>query len=191
MGAPDSPMPHRTCPVHCSLRRHITQSLGFGAKSTVGALSPCGTGQSCATSDTVRCAFDSAALTLHALFFTVTVSGFCSRPLEWVAVALLAHRTVQWHTGQSSGTPDSPVAHRTVWWIIVERGSVFREWLVHLRKEMVHRTLSGGTPDSPVCRSTAHSSPFCSFWIGSLTWIFIDLCWTLCTCRTCILEQTS
>jgi hypothetical protein len=35
MGAPDSPV-----------RRHVTQPLGFGAKSTVGALSSCGTGQS-------------------------------------------------------------------------------------------------------------------------------------------------
>jgi hypothetical protein len=62
MGASDSPVRHRTCPVHCPVRRHVTQSLGFGAKSTVGALSSCGTGQSGAPPDspvrhrTVRCA---------------------------------------------------------------------------------------------------------------------------------------
>jgi hypothetical protein len=35
-----------------------------------------------------------------------------------------------------------------------------QEWLVHLRTDMVHRTLSGGTPDSPVRQSTTHSSFF-------------------------------
>jgi hypothetical protein len=53
MGAPDSPMRHRTCTVHCPMHRHVTQPLGFGAKSTVGALSSCGTGQSGAPSDFV------------------------------------------------------------------------------------------------------------------------------------------
>jgi hypothetical protein len=57
MGAPDSPVRHRTstvgCPVRhrtgtvgCPVRRHATQSLEFGAWATVGALSSCGTGQS-------------------------------------------------------------------------------------------------------------------------------------------------
>ena len=46
MGAPDSPVRHRAGIVRCPVRRHVIQSLGFGAKSTVGALSSCGTGQS-------------------------------------------------------------------------------------------------------------------------------------------------
>jgi hypothetical protein len=46
MGAPDSLVLHRTDTVRCLVRRHVTQSLGFGARSTIGALSPCGTGQS-------------------------------------------------------------------------------------------------------------------------------------------------
>jgi hypothetical protein len=48
------------------------------------------------------------------------------------------------------GTPDSPVLHRTVRWVIAE-------WLSKNPKlssseliSLVHRTLSGGTPDSPV-----------------------------------------
>jgi hypothetical protein len=45
MGALDSPVRHRTGPVHCLVRCHVTQPLGFRAKSTVGALSPYGTGQ--------------------------------------------------------------------------------------------------------------------------------------------------
>jgi hypothetical protein len=46
MGAPDSPARHRTGTVPCLVRCHLTQLLGFGAGSTVGALSSCGTGQS-------------------------------------------------------------------------------------------------------------------------------------------------
>jgi hypothetical protein len=45
MGAPDSPVRHQTLTVQCLVHRSVTQPLGFGAKSTVGALSPCGTGQ--------------------------------------------------------------------------------------------------------------------------------------------------
>ena len=75
MGAPDSPVRHRTLTVQCPVRRHVTQLLGFGAQATVGALSSCGTGQSGATPDTVRCASDSAALTLHALFFIIPLSA--------------------------------------------------------------------------------------------------------------------
>jgi hypothetical protein len=36
MGAPDSPVRHRTGPVHCTVRRHVTQLLGSRAWSTVG-----------------------------------------------------------------------------------------------------------------------------------------------------------
>jgi hypothetical protein len=49
----DSPVRHQTCTVRYPVRRHVTQSLGFGARSTVGALSSCGTGQSGATPDSV------------------------------------------------------------------------------------------------------------------------------------------
>jgi hypothetical protein len=45
MGAPDSSVCHQTGTVHCPVRCHVTQSLGFRAKSTVGALSSCGTRQ--------------------------------------------------------------------------------------------------------------------------------------------------
>jgi hypothetical protein len=36
MSAPDSPVRHRTSTVGCPVRRHITQPLGSGARSTVG-----------------------------------------------------------------------------------------------------------------------------------------------------------
>jgi hypothetical protein len=46
MGAPDSPVCHRTGTVPCPVRRHITQPLGFGAGRPLEALSSYGTGQS-------------------------------------------------------------------------------------------------------------------------------------------------
>jgi hypothetical protein len=92
MGAMDSRMRHRTCHVQCLVRCHVTQPLGFGAKSTVGALSSCGTRQSGAP----------LTLLLRLLHDTVAHCSSCqSRPLRELVVALLAHRTVQWHTGQS------------------------------------------------------------------------------------------
>jgi hypothetical protein len=94
MGAPDNP-------VCC----HVTQPLGFGAKSTVGALSSCGTGQSMPHRTgpvycPVRlrlCGSDSARTVLHCS----SVSGLCSRPLHELPVAPLAHRIVWWFTRQS------------------------------------------------------------------------------------------
>jgi hypothetical protein len=86
-GAPDSLMRHRTGPVHCLVRCHVTQLLGFGAKSTVGALSSCGTEQS------------GAPLTLLLWLLCDTVAhcnSYQSRPLRELSVAPLAHRTVRW-----------------------------------------------------------------------------------------------
>jgi hypothetical protein len=68
MGTPDSPVRHRTGTMHCLVPLHVTQPLGFGAKSTVGALSPCGTGQSGATTDSLVPS-DFAALTSDALLY--------------------------------------------------------------------------------------------------------------------------
>ena len=69
MDAPDSLVHHQTLTVQCPMRRHITQLLGFRAKSTVEALSPCGIGQSDATPDSpVPSNF--ATLTSDAALFT-------------------------------------------------------------------------------------------------------------------------
>jgi hypothetical protein len=68
MGALDSLVRHWTCTVGCPVRRHVTQPLGFGAKSTIGALSPCGTGQSGATSDSLVPSDFTALTSATALF---------------------------------------------------------------------------------------------------------------------------
>jgi hypothetical protein len=46
MGAPDSLVRHRTGPVHCPVRRHVTQPLGFWSSQPLAPLCSCGTGQS-------------------------------------------------------------------------------------------------------------------------------------------------
>jgi hypothetical protein len=46
IGAPDSPVRHRTGPVHYPVRRHVTQLLGFGSSRPLALLSSCGTRQS-------------------------------------------------------------------------------------------------------------------------------------------------
>jgi hypothetical protein len=63
MGAPDSPVRHRTGAVHCLVR--LWRLLWL----------------------------------LRALF--THCSCFCRRPLRWIAVTPLAHRTVRWHTERS------------------------------------------------------------------------------------------
>jgi hypothetical protein len=45
IGAPDSPVRHRTGTVRCPVRRHVRRPLGFGASRSLEALSSCGTGQ--------------------------------------------------------------------------------------------------------------------------------------------------
>jgi hypothetical protein len=88
MGALDSPVRHRTGTVPCPVHRHVTQPLGFRAESTVGALPFCGTGQS------------GASLTF--------CSDFCA------ALFICLSRPLRAGSRCSAGSPDSPVAHRTV-----------------------------------------------------------------------------
>jgi hypothetical protein len=72
MGAPESLVRHWIGTVGCPVRCHITQPFGFGSKSTIGALSPCDTGQSGATPDSPVLS-DFAALTSVAALFTSSV----------------------------------------------------------------------------------------------------------------------
>jgi hypothetical protein len=110
-GSPDSPVVHRTGPVHC-LVRHLTSALTLRAQS--------------------------ALFTIHC--------SHCRQPLARVAVAPL-------------GTPDSPVLHQTVRWIIAK-------WLLEFPKvasleliSLVHRTVRCARPGQP-------SVVFCSFYLN-------------------------
>jgi hypothetical protein len=86
MGAPDSPVRHRKGTVHCPVRRHVTQPIGFRAKTTVGALSSYGTGQSGAH---LTCCSDFCAALL--LYCSLGRVDRCSQ----IVIAPLAHRTVR------------------------------------------------------------------------------------------------
>jgi hypothetical protein len=90
-----------------------------------------------------------------------------SRPLNsTVALATIA----------PLGTPDSPVLHQTVRWIIAEWLPEFPkvaslEWI-----SLVHRTLSGGTADSPVRQTRAAVGCLLLFLFESFLGLFIGLC---------------
>jgi hypothetical protein len=95
MGTPDSPVVHRT--LHCSLSGAclVCRPFGFGAIDHRSLLSSWGIEQSGGTPDNpVRSDFTD-------WLWLLTVRLFCSRPLAKLTVALLAHRTVRWCTGQS------------------------------------------------------------------------------------------
>jgi hypothetical protein len=83
----------------CSVCRHVILPLGLRASRPLEALSSCGTGQSGATPDSpvpplTNCS--DFCRVHYAALFTVRVDR-CAQ----IVVALLAHRTVRWPTGQS------------------------------------------------------------------------------------------
>jgi hypothetical protein len=85
MGAPDSPV--------CQPRHPTIRVL---AVSTIGALSSCGTKQSGAAPGRYCALFGAPlAATLTSACIVLHCSR-CSRPLRWLAVALLVHWTVRW-----------------------------------------------------------------------------------------------
>jgi hypothetical protein len=133
-GPPDSPVVHRTGPVHCPVRH------------------------------------------LRLLWLLRAQSAHCSvvsRPLN---------STVALATVAPLGTPDSPVLHRTVRWIIAE-------WLPKFPGKF--GVDLPGAPDSPVCQTTAAFGCLLLFLFEPFLGLFIGLYWTFGTCRTYNLEQTS
>jgi hypothetical protein len=122
---------------------------------------------------------------LRLLWLLRAQSAHCivvSRPLNsTVALAIVA----------PLGTPDSPVLHQTVRWIIAEWLPKFlkvanSEWF-----SLVHRKLSDGVSDSPVRQTRTTFGCLLLFLFEPFLGLFIGLCWTFGTCRTYNLEQTS
>jgi hypothetical protein len=91
----------------------------------------------------------------------------------------------------SAGTPDSPVWHRTVWWIIAEQPPIFPKVASSASSSLVHRTLSGGTPDSPMRQTRVPLGCLLLSLFEPFLGLFIGLLWTFGTCKTYRLEQTS
>jgi hypothetical protein len=130
---------------------HITQPLGFGRRWPLEALSSSGTGQSGAPRDKY-CSLSGAPLTsvLTSTVYYSAVRALCSQPLRWRAVAPL-------------GAPDSPVAHRTVRWIIAE-------WRWRNPKMKSSEVYGPGAPDTVRWHTGQSDAPdqgtlrfFCSF----------------------------
>jgi hypothetical protein len=126
MGAPDSPVHHRTCTVGCLVRHHVTQPLGFGSSRPLTPLSPCGTGQSGATPD-MSCSLSGAPLTssVHCsrtvAFAESTVArvsrcstGAMDSLVNYSGVRLLKPESVWFIFVWTWCTGHCPVAHRTV-----------------------------------------------------------------------------
>jgi hypothetical protein len=132
MGAPDSPVRHRTVTVHCPVRATSPQPLGFEAVDRCRRL------LSCCTDSLVTSNF----CTLTSVVAMFTTVALHSRPLA------RREPLLHWLTGRYGGTPDSPVNY--------SEGCPWnsREWLVWRVPSLVHRTLSGAP-------KTAHSR-FCS-----------------------------
>jgi hypothetical protein len=92
-----------------------------------------------------------------------TLSGAPCRPLARATRRpRIARPTVALAT---VGSPDSPVHHRTVRWIIAARRQTFPRVASSPEASLAHRTLSGAPPNSPVCQTElsigcSESSPF-------------------------------
>jgi hypothetical protein len=137
---------------HCPVRCHVTQPLVFGSSWPLEALSSCGTGH---VLFTVRCASDFC-------------SDFCRALLRTVDFAEL---TVALDSHCSSGAPDSPVNYSGVCLLKPKSGWFSPVWTWCNRHcPVAHRTVR--------CVRPHHTWFLCSFEFGSLTWIFIGLCWT-------------
>jgi hypothetical protein len=125
----------------------------------------CATGQ---VMFTVRCASDSA---LWLCAHCSSVTRFCSRPLERVVVAPVAHRTVRWIISKGvcrnprvAGLSCTVLAHRTC--------------------PVAHRTVRCAVPQ----HTLVSFSPLYLIPNLNVYWFCVE---PFCTCRTCILEQTS
>jgi hypothetical protein len=120
MGASDSPVRHRTTT--------SAQPLGFGAGQPLEALSSCCTRQSGATPDNLVPSDFCAAL-FHSDISTVDC---------WMSREPL----LGWFTGQSDGTPDSPVNYSGARPGIPESGwfGVVRSWCIG-HCPVAHRTV--------------------------------------------------
>jgi hypothetical protein len=133
--------------VHCPVRVTSAQPLGFRAVDRWGALSFCCTGQSGATLDSLVTS-DFAALT--SVWHCSSLYTLRSRPLA------RTEPLPRWLTGQSGGTPDSPVNYSGGCPIIPGSG-----WFGGCLAD---------APDSVWCTILQNTLSLAPFLIVSLTW---------------------
>jgi hypothetical protein len=148
---------------------HVTQPLGFGHYRPLEPLSSSGIGQSCAAPDRY-CSLSGAPLTGgSALPRTV---AHCSSGIK------LLQATVARSSRCSAGAPDSPVAHRTVRWVIAERAG----WNPRVASWALY---GPGVPDTVWWHTGQAGAPyqgtlgFLLFWIWTLSstfyWFMLNL----------------
>jgi hypothetical protein len=160
---------HRT--VRCA--SHVTQPLGFWTFWQLEASSSSGTGQSGATLDR-HCSLFGALWLCRGLLRTVALQS-----------------TVALDSRYSASAPDSPVAHRTVWWIIATcawRNPRVAHWTLYGpgALDIVRwHTRQSGAPDQSTSGFFAPLNLIPNF---NLLLVCVE---PLCTCRTYNLEQTS
>jgi hypothetical protein len=135
-GAPDSPVHHQASTVHCPVRISF---LKCHSRSL----------QNCSRWRTGHCPVHTGQ------------TGVPIRPLAGATRrARIARPTVAL---AAIGSPDSPVHHRTVLWIIVVRRRRIPESGQFARASLAHRTLSGAPRLSSSWLNTANSFQSLSF----------------------------
>jgi hypothetical protein len=161
MGAPDSPVRHRTVSGEPP-RQPVRQGWSW---STVG-------GFVLMWHRTLRCRTGQSGAPLT-----------CCSDI-WIPLFTLQSRPLRADSRCSAGAPDSPMAHRTVRWIIAE---------VRLGNPKVKslKSFFPGAPDSPVRQTREHFGFLYSFLLEPFLIFVLALSWTFGTCRTYRLEQTS
>jgi hypothetical protein len=156
MGAPDSLVRHRTLS-----GAPATSPNHWG--STIGALTSGATGQSDGAPDS-HCSLSGAP--------SGACSDFCARSLHCSVVSRPFNSIVGAVAVALHGTPNSPVLHRTVWWIIAEwhfqkpEAEQF-EWIHPGAPDTVRRhTEQSGAPDQGCLRFLL------LLFIWTLSWTF-------------------
>jgi hypothetical protein len=155
-GAPDSPVRHQT------LSGAQATSPGRWVL-TVGASDNWAIGQSGGAPNSHYSLSDApsapALTSAHAVAHCSVSLFLCRRPLAL-------------YSRYSASTPDSPVLHQTVRWIIAVWLPEFLKVASLESNSLVHRTLSGGTPDIPVRQTRAAFGLSFALLIWTLSWTF-------------------
>jgi hypothetical protein len=116
------------------------------------------------------------AVTVHCLVRLLMPAMTSAHVGTHCSVSLfLCIRLLALYSRYSVGTPDSPVLHRTVRWIIAEWLPEFPKLASWSESTLVHRTISGGAPDTIRWHTGQSGAPD----QGSLWLSFALFIWTL------------
>jgi hypothetical protein len=171
-GARYSPVCHQTlsgAPATVRCASHVTQPLGFGRCRPLEPLSSSGTGQSSAAPDR-HCSLSDAPL-MGGSALPHIVADCSSETLVFAVDRCAKKPLLRWCTGQSGGTPDSPVNYSGAALEKPETSELefVRPWHTG-HCPVAHQTVRCARPE--------HSQGSCSFEFEPFVLSFIGLCWT-------------